>query len=136
MMNGPNNNFAVSRANAGRHGEFEDILTRLLLHNFMFSSVRLNRAMHQNVTPFADSASHSGMTDEDIDNLQKFTVDESTNLSTLGDCGITLDSFKIGDDVIALPCGHCYKADAVRGWLKDHVTCPICRDKITNTGET
>ena len=140
VMHGRDNNFTVTQAGGGsRNPEFEEVLMRALINNFMMNSVL---AMHSNANvglwpPFSNAGftSQSGLTDEAINNLQSFTVDENTNFSTLGDCGITLDPFEIGDDVIALPCGHCYKADAVKGWLKDHTTCPICREQIKSMGD-
>jgi E3 ubiquitin-protein ligase SHPRH len=29
--------------------------------------------------------------------------------------------------VVTLPCGHEYCRSCIWGWLKDHVTCPVCR---------
>ena len=128
------------RQSMDRRAEFEEVLTRALMQNFMFHSALgegfargPNAFFHPGIWPpflRSESSAGSGLTEEALNNLPKVTVDENTNLSTVGDCGITLDPFNVGDEVITLSCGHCYKAEALKGWLRNHNTCPICREQV------
>jgi hypothetical protein len=86
-----------------------------------------------------------------IESLQKITITEdNTELS----CAICQDSFKLGENVIKLPCSgnqtHYYHYDTdaeicegILPWLKNNNTCPVCRtefpfdepeDNTENTG--
>jgi hypothetical protein len=43
-------------------------------------------------------------------------------------CPISLEYFKDDDDVIQLPCNHCFFEEPIRQWLmNDSHVCPICR---------
>ncbi len=50
------------------------------------------------------------------------------------DCGICLETVKIGEEIRVLPCSttvnHKYHAKCIDTWLKDNDTCPQCRAKI------
>lgn len=43
------------------------------------------------------------------------------------ECFISHETIKKGDMVITLPCGHSALAEPMKTWIKDHITCPICR---------
>jgi hypothetical protein len=56
----------------------------------------------------------------------------------MGDsCMICLSSFKAGDDVPCLPCGHCFHTECISRWLSDRPgkpTCPLCcKDVLQNS---
>ena len=134
-----NTNLTLTRSTVAPHEEFEEVLMNLLLQNLMINNGRTGgislTVNNTNGTAFIESLSLQdtqpiGLTDDAFNNLRRFTVDENTKLDDIGDCGITLDPFDIGDDVVSLPCGHCYKAEAVKGWLQNHITCPLCREKV------
>lgn len=42
-------------------------------------------------------------------------------------CTVCHDAFKPGDEVIELPCNHCFHEDCLLPWLQSHNTCPVCR---------
>lgn len=43
-------------------------------------------------------------------------------------CPISLEYFKDDDDVVQLPCNHCFFEEPIRQWLmNDSHVCPICR---------
>ncbi len=55
--------------------------------------------------------------------------------SMLGDngqaeCSICMDNVEIGFEVTVLPCTHWFHEDCVGAWLKEHDTCPHCRQGI------
>ncbi|KAK7275486.1 hypothetical protein RIF29_16605 [Crotalaria pallida] len=46
-------------------------------------------------------------------------------------CAVCLSEFCKGEKVKSLPvCNHRYHADCIDAWLKNHITCPLCRNKI------
>ena len=45
--------------------------------------------------------------------------------------GIYHVDFMEGDNVIKLPCEHCFIPDAIRTWLNNEkAECPVCREKL------
>lgn len=46
------------------------------------------------------------------------------------ECSVCMDGVDIGDEVTMLPCKHWFHGDCVGAWLKEHDTCPHCRQGI------
>ena len=50
------------------------------------------------------------------------------------ECPILHKKFNIGDEIIKLPCGHCYDPEAIIRWLTlENASCPICREPLNNS---
>ncbi|KAL9102339.1 MAG: hypothetical protein Q9187_009136 [Circinaria calcarea] len=64
--------------------------------------------------------------------LPKTKIDESM-LGSDGkaECSVCMDNVSVGDEVTMLPCKHWFHGDCVGAWLKEHDTCPHCRQSIT-----
>jgi hypothetical protein len=46
-------------------------------------------------------------------------------------CFITQDDFNDEDDIIQLPCNHCFTPDSIMQWLTEECAeCPVCRYKF------
>ena len=46
-------------------------------------------------------------------------------------CAITQEEFLTDQEIILLPCGHCFNSDAIMNWLENEKSeCPICRFKL------
>jgi len=71
------------------------------------------------------------LNDTDISNLNRVNMKDDTDLSNIGNCGITLEPFEVGEKAIILPCSHAYKEAAILEWFKQHNTCPVCRLNIS-----
>ena len=56
-------------------------------------------------------------------NVEKLDTDKKK-------CTICLENYQNGDDTIALPCIHIFHADCIKTWLKNNITCPICKNEI------
>jgi hypothetical protein len=83
-----------------------------------------------------NETSHAGAppaTDEMISKLDKLVVEGDVDVTTLGECSISQESFEYGDTIIALPCGHRFKEEPILHWLRMHRTCPVCRVDISLT---
>ena len=46
------------------------------------------------------------------------------------ECSVCMDTVEIGDQVTVLPCCHWFHGECVGAWLKEHDTCPHCRQGI------
>lgn len=47
-------------------------------------------------------------------------------------CAVCLCQVSKGERVRSLPgCNHHFHADCIGAWLKDHTTCPLCRNQVT-----
>jgi hypothetical protein len=43
-------------------------------------------------------------------------------------CSITMDPFNDDDDIIQLPCSHCFLVEPIMQWLtEENCVCPVCR---------
>ena len=60
-------------------------------------------------------------------NIEKLDTDKKK-------CTICLENYQNGDDTIALPCIHIFHADCIKTWLKNNITCPICKNEIKYDG--
>ncbi|KAK7401830.1 hypothetical protein VNO78_13626 [Psophocarpus tetragonolobus] len=50
------------------------------------------------------------------------------------DCVICLESFITGESCQILPpCNHLFHSYCIKHWLKDNVTCPVCRNCLLET---
>jgi len=69
----------------------------------------------------------------DIQNLKKVTLSGAV-LREMKEarCAVCLEYFKIGTEVIELPCTHIFCPQCVTSWLELHRTCPVCRTEVVN----
>lgn len=47
-----------------------------------------------------------------------------------GECSVCMDDVFIGEEVVVLPCNHWFHEACASAWLREHNTCPICRQGI------
>jgi hypothetical protein len=52
------------------------------------------------------------------------------------DCPICLSAVGSDDAGTRLQCGHCYHADCIDAWLRQHATCPVCRSDQSTSAPT
>lgn len=45
-------------------------------------------------------------------------------------CAICLEGFDGGRNRALTYCRHIYHEDCLKGWLRDHIRCPMCRSHI------
>ncbi|KAL3069926.1 hypothetical protein niasHT_031408 [Heterodera trifolii] len=48
-------------------------------------------------------------------------------------CAICLDPIENGTMVKPLPCKHIFYNKCIYSWIKQHITCPMCRDALSMT---
>ncbi|KAK3198975.1 hypothetical protein Dsin_022390 [Dipteronia sinensis] len=55
------------------------------------------------------------------------------SLFSCGDCSICLDDYKDGDFCRVFPvCNHMFHLKCIDLWLKNRLTCPICRKRLSD----
>lgn len=63
--------------------------------------------------------------------LPKKKADESIiGAEGKAECSVCMDNVSLGDEVTVLPCSHWFHGECVGAWLKEHDTCPHCRQGI------
>lgn len=56
---------------------------------------------------------------------------DATDPENNSHCSITFEPFQEEDDIIQLPCNHCFFVDHVMKWLtEESCECPVCRYKF------
>ena len=70
-----------------------------------------------------------------IDKLERKQVDDQM-LGPEGraECTICISEVTRGEQVVSLPCKHWFHDECVVMWLKEHNTCPVCRNPIEGGG--
>lgn len=48
------------------------------------------------------------------------------------ECTICIENVSVGDEVTVMPCSHWFHGKCVVTWLKEHDTCPHCRQSISS----
>ena len=74
-----------------------------------------------------------GLTQEALDclHVEVFSSrDTGLESRVLQDCGICLESFMDGDELIRLPCGHKFHSACLDPWVRCCGDCPYCRRGI------
>lgn len=66
--------------------------------------------------------------------IQMFPTQRFTSGGERGSkqCHICFCDYRDGDRLRMLPCFHDYHVHCIDRWLKDNITCPICRADLTN----
>ncbi|KAK9990317.1 hypothetical protein SO802_025302 [Lithocarpus litseifolius] len=89
------------------------------------------------------SANRSGNCGLDRAVIETFPIIEVKNLRTVKvtattlECAVCLGEFEDHETLRLLPkCSHAFHTDCIDAWLSSHVTCPVCRAKLTNCDTT
>lgn len=148
----------ASRANAGHgHSVFATLIQSMQagmmdqagaqpngMHTFLSSllgngthgdAVYTEEALDRIVTQLMDqTGAHSApgpASAAAIASLPKLKADKSMlGENGKAECSVCMDSVEIGDEVTVLPCKHWFHGECVGAWLKEHDTCPHCRQGI------
>ncbi|MCJ1370422.1 hypothetical protein MMC20_001635 [Loxospora ochrophaea] len=97
----------------------------------VYSQEALDRIISQLMEQQNGSTAPGPASSAAIASLPKKPVDKSM-LGSDGkaECSVCMDNVEVGDQVTVLPCSHWFHGDCVGAWLKEHDTCPHCRQGI------
>ena len=83
------------------------------------------------VRPFLKTS--KGMSRSEIETLES---DTAGNLGIIKEaCPICLETYKVSDQIIKLPCEHLMHKKCLKSWLQINASCPMCRAPIVLSGE-
>ena len=63
--------------------------------------------------------------------LPIWEIRENKKSDNNNNCVICLYEFQIGDRISALPCLHIFHHDCIKNWLRNELSCPVCKLEIT-----
>lgn len=116
--------------------EFNNIL-RLLLNDIVTNEVYLPvfpRSPSERVLQaslYERNPIRCVITDEVKSTLIPIKFRDAKDIENNLECSILFDSFKEDDDIIQLPCNHCFFVEPIMKWLtEDNCECPVCRYKF------
>lgn len=117
----------------------KEYLRRVLLEMFMLSEIRRarDRARRQTSLPREEL----GLEETVLNRLPTFRFKQGTHEGVDSQeneefCMVCLLEFKEGETGRILPeCCHYFHAECVDRWFLSHVTCPLCRSEVGNSGD-
>ena len=72
---------------------------------------------------------------KDFDTIIKFLpiweIKENKKSENNNKCTVCLYEFKLSEKITALPCLHIFHCDCIKCWLKNELTCPVCKFEVT-----
>nr|XP_023895802.1 E3 ubiquitin-protein ligase ATL31-like [Quercus suber]POE56988.1 e3 ubiquitin-protein ligase atl6 [Quercus suber] len=105
-----------------------------------FFCIFFNECTHAGPVISANRSSNCGL---DRAVIETFPIFEVKNLRTVKvtattlECAVCLGEFEDNEKLRLLPkCSHAFHPDCIDAWLASHVTCPVCRAKLTNSDTT
>ena len=119
----------IDMTNYHNANENEQRLLRLI------ESMEIIETVHDTVPN--NEGSELGASHEFLSTLEEHDVDEEL-VNEKKECSICLESFKLGDKYIKLPCSgqnHIFHSDTdgcsgIKPWLSRNHTCPLCRTEF------
>ncbi|KAL9000381.1 MAG: hypothetical protein Q9169_000898 [Polycauliona sp. 2 TL-2023] len=134
---GPNGAETAPRAGPGGfpglHHFFSSVLhpANAAHGDVVYSQEALDRIISQFMEQHNGSSAPGPASADAISALPKKKVDkEMLGSDGKAECSVCMDNVELGDDVTLLPCQHWFHGDCVGAWLKEHDTCPHCRQGI------
>lgn len=104
-----------------------------LHRRFSFSSVRSRSRLHRESNGSMDYDDLLSL-DQDVlrrgvspDTISKLPVRDAGWRDQTTKCQICMEVLTGKSKVITLPCNHEFCGSCIRHWLKNHITCPLCR---------
>ncbi|KID83179.1 Zinc finger, RING/FYVE/PHD-type [Metarhizium guizhouense ARSEF 977] len=105
-----------------------------MMGDAVYSQEALDRFITQLMEANPQSSAAPPASPGAIDSLERRTVDREL-LGPEGrvECSICTDEIKVRQTVVVLPCKHWFHENCVVLWLREHNTCPVCRNPIERT---
>ena len=107
-----------------------DNLSDLLL--ILYENAIYENAIYENAInlSFVENAKYKNiLSSEGETQLRHLKYKKELNLNE--NCPIMTTTFEEDQDIITLPCNHCFEPEAISKWLKEEkAECPVCRFKL------
>lgn len=73
--------------------------------------------------------------EKDLNTILKFIpiweIRENKRHDNNNNCVVCLSEFQIGEIISALPCCHVFHTECINNWLKNELSCPVCKFEVT-----
>ena len=115
--------------NNERRNEFTNIFINTFFDN-IYSNLYENNDENQviNTSLYETNPNKRVITEKAKRSLKKMKYRDVTNKEENVVCPIIQDEFKDDDNIIQLPCEHCFFENAILNWLtSEKAECPVCR---------
>ena len=130
-MNGMNMNIGMNMNNMNNMNNMMNFNNLMSNMNQMFNNIFNNNNMGMNFANMNNVNDNHGVEPQLLNNLQTTKLQDISKLEDdKKNCIICMEDFKVGDEVIYLPCLHVFHKDCILEWLGSHDDCPICKFKI------
>jgi hypothetical protein len=103
-----------------------------MFRNELQHQLNMNNALSDSSSTLAEK----GLTQREIDGLERFTFDPSLNNTEQDQCMVCLDEFQKGDDLRKLSCAHIFHCGCMDEWLLRSGICPLCKRNAVKSKPT
>lgn len=102
----------------------------------VYTQEEFDRIISQLIDQNTNGTAPPPASDSAIRSLPKKEVDKQM-MGTDGkaECSICMEAVEVGTEVTVLPCTHWFHFPCIEAWLREHNTCPHCRQGINSAGE-
>ena len=125
-----------SKLNQEELYDIMDVIESFLSES-MFDAIEAVQIEEAQARSLADDPPPAEQTHIDvIKRLSTFSANASGKVCLSEKCLICIESFKDGENVMALPCDHGFHVKCVMPWIKTNTRCPTCRADFSKTEKT
>uniref|UniRef100_A0A6C0AZU8 RING-type domain-containing protein n=1 Tax=viral metagenome TaxID=1070528 RepID=A0A6C0AZU8_9ZZZZ len=121
---------------SNREYQYSDDIIELLMHTIIYNNI-----IYDVPAPYGNSTIQTSLyernpikhviTDEVKKSLIPISYKDAIGKEECSTCSITFDSFQEEDQIIQLPCKHCFFVEPIIKWLtEESCECPVCRYKF------
>ncbi|KAJ2907343.1 RING finger domain-containing protein [Zalerion maritima] len=100
----------------------------------VYTQEAMDRILSQLMEQNQGSNAPPPASDEAMRNLPRRPLDNEMLPEGTGECTICIQDVELGEEMVVLPCTHWFHEDCIMHWLREHGTCPICRQPIDASG--
>jgi len=109
-------------------------------YNFLLNNTHMhdniNRNTIENLSLYDSNPIKMVISEEEKNKLTPIKYKNAVNKHQNTACFITHDDFQEEDDIIQLPCLHCFNCEPILHWLtEESADCPVCRYKFESVEE-
>lgn len=120
-----------SQSKIAFYAELSTMICICIAVTLVFLFLHKNRDRHPELSDFdLESRVMQGLSQEALEQLLPTTnyVHQQDQSEDSNYCVICLESFSHGETCRVFPvCSHIFHSGCIDAWLKDHLTCPVCR---------
>jgi len=124
------NNIQNHILNENENENYYDVPPLFPIFPFYYNSTPNSQAvLHQSL--YERNPIKHVITEEVKNSLTTIKFTDAKDRETNDKCSISMEKFNDDDDIIQLPCNHCFHIEPIMQWLtEESCECPVCRYKF------